>query len=117
MEFTITFVQVFSLSVGIVAPVIFFLALLILSLGLIVARTEKWTKFDTLYWAFITATTVGYGDIRPLRKISKVLSVLIALIGMILTGIMVAIALNATSVAMEKHTEKSVIVKIKKATE
>jgi len=25
---------------------------------------ESWIRFDSLYWSFITATTIGYGD-RP----------------------------------------------------
>ena len=69
----------------------------IIVLGLIVGRKESWSKFDSIYWAFITATTVGYGDIRPLQKVSRVLSVFIAFIGLIFTGMMVALAINAAT--------------------
>ncbi|MCK5920491.1 MAG: two pore domain potassium channel family protein [Methylococcales bacterium] len=87
--------------------------MLIIILGQIVCRVEKWEKFDGLYWSFITATTVGYGDIRPLKKGSKALSVLIALVGMMFTGIIVAVTLNTTSVALDKHIDERVIEKIK----
>ena len=40
---------------------------------------------------------MGYGDIRPMGRLSKALSVLIALIGMIFTGIIVALAVNAVT--------------------
>ena len=54
------------------------LALLITLLGQTVGFRESWGRFDSLYRAFITATRVGYGDIRPVARLSRVLSVLIA---------------------------------------
>jgi voltage-gated potassium channel len=75
---------------------IFFLCAISI-LGQIVGRLEKWKAFDSFYWSFVTATTVGYGDLRPTGKISKCLSILIALIGLIFTGIIIAIALQAAS--------------------
>jgi len=74
-------------------------------LGQIVGRRESWSKFDSLYWSFITATTVGYGDIRPLQKLSKTLAVIIALLGLILTGIVVALALNAATTAFKENKD------------
>jgi voltage-gated potassium channel len=44
----------------------------------------------------ITASTVGYGDIKPVRKSSKVLAIVIAFMGMVLTGIIIAVALEST---------------------
>jgi len=80
-----------------VSPLLISLALFITLLGYIVGRLESWSKLDAIYWAFITATTVGYGDIRPMGRLSKVLSVFIALVGMVFTGIMVALAVNAVT--------------------
>lgn len=82
-------------------------------LGQIVCHIEKWNKFDGLYWSFITATTVGYGDIRPLKKVSKALSVLIAFVGLMLTGIMIAVSLNTATIAFEKHIDISAIEEVK----
>jgi hypothetical protein len=48
-------------------------------------------------YTFITATRVGYGYIRPLKPVSRILSVLIALIGVTFTGIIVAMAINAAT--------------------
>jgi voltage-gated potassium channel len=56
-----------------------------------------------LYWAFITATTVGYGDIRPKGRLSRFLSVMIAFVGLIFTGIMVSVAVEVTSYSFKKH--------------
>lgn len=70
-----------------------------------------------MYYSFITATTVGYGDFYPKKNPSKSLAVVIAFIGIIFTGIVVGIALHAslhafkathnTSDVME-HIEKSI---------
>ncbi|MBL1321801.1 MAG: two pore domain potassium channel family protein [Methylophaga sp.] len=113
MEFTLTFIELFFWSIYLIAPLLVFLSFVVVVLGQIVCHLEKWNKFDGFYWTFITATTVGYGDIRPLKKVSKVLSVFIALIGIMLTGIMIAVTLNTTSVAFEKHVDKSVIEQVK----
>ena len=113
MEFTIAFVKLFFWSIYLVAPLLVLLSFIIILLGQIVCSIEKWGKFDGLYWSFITATTVGYGDIRPLKKVSKVLSVAIALVGIILTGIIIAVAVNTASIALEKHGDERIIEEMK----
>jgi voltage-gated potassium channel len=113
MEFTIAFIRLFSWSIYLVLPLLSFLGLLIVLLGLWVCQIEKWNRFDGLYWSFITATTVGYGDIRPLKKVSKVLSVLIAIVGMMLTGLIIAITIRTATIAFEKHADKQTIETIK----
>ncbi|MDH3763470.1 MAG: potassium channel family protein [Gammaproteobacteria bacterium] len=99
MQFTFQFIKYFVYGLELAAPLLLFLTLLIVVLGQIVGLRESWSRFDSLYWSFITATTVGYGDIRPLRKLCKTFSILIALTGMIFTGIIVALAINAASIA------------------
>ncbi len=114
MEFTITFVELFFWTIYLVAPLLLFLSLVIIVLGQIVCRAEKWEKFDGLYWSFITASTVGYGDIRPIKKASKTLSVLIALVGLMFTGIIISITISSATIALEKHVDEQAIEEIKK---
>jgi voltage-gated potassium channel len=109
MDFTITFIRVFSWGVYLTSPILVAMVMLIIFLGLIVGRIESWTKFDSIYWSFITALTVGYGDIRPISKVSKALSIVIGAIGLMLGGILVAISLQATTKAFEIHTDPKVI--------
>jgi len=102
MEFTITYISFFWELLRLASPLLLFMLLNIVVLGLISGKLESWQRFDALYWAFVTATTVGYGDIRPLRRGTRILSILIALIGIIFTGLMVALALSAASMALHE---------------
>ena len=97
MEFTFAFLEIFLATISLIAPILLSLSVIIISAGQIVARIEKWDRLDALYWTLITATTVGYGDIRPTRHISRMISIVIAILGVIFTGIIVSIAIEATS--------------------
>jgi voltage-gated potassium channel len=101
MEFTFKYLYYFFEYVALVWPLLAFLALILVLLGLVVSRLESWSRFDSVYWAFITATTVGYGDFRPLRRLSRIISILIALVGVTFTGILVALAINAATVSFK----------------
>lgn len=109
MEFSLTFIHTLFLAIYLMAPVFLILLALIVTLGLIVGHIESWRKFDALYWAFITALTVGYGDIRPQRKKSRVLSVIIATLGIMLAGILVAITVEAASAAFKTHIKPEIL--------
>jgi voltage-gated potassium channel len=65
----------------------------------------------------ITASTVGYGDIKPVRKSSKVLAIVIAFMGMVLAGTVIAVALESIYISLERHANEEVIEKIKGITE
>jgi len=105
MEFTFTFMKTFLYGLYFTAPLLLLIVLITIFLGQIVGHIESWKRFDALYWSFITATTVGYGDIRPSYRTSKILSVLIALTGLIFTGIIVAIAVRSASYAFNIHVD------------
>ncbi len=105
MDFLLTFIQLFSGALYLLLPLIGLLFFIITLLGQIVAKVENWSRFDALYWSFITASTVGYGDIRPIKKVSKTLSVFIAIIGMMLSGIIIAVTLKSTGIAFERHID------------
>ena len=65
MEFTWDFIRMFSIGLFYAAPLLATLALIIVVLGHVLGRLEGWSKFDALYHAFVTATTLGYGDFHP----------------------------------------------------
>ncbi len=109
MEFTITFIKIFLSGIYLTSPILVTMALLIIFLGLIVGRIESWTKFNSIYWSLITALTVGYGDIKPVSKVPKILSVILGVVGIMFAGILVAITVKATSIAFEMHIDPQVI--------
>lgn len=99
MAFTLTFLHVFLSDLLYAGPILGFLLLLIALLGYLIGRIEGWSAFDALYHAFINATTVGYGDFHPSKTGSKALAIFLALVGLIFTGMVVAIALHAANFA------------------
>jgi voltage-gated potassium channel len=101
MEFTFKYIGYFTEHLLLAWPLLGFMALLIATLGVIVGVSETWKPFDAIYWAFITATTVGYGDVRPKNRFSRCVSVLIALVGVTFTGLIVALAINAATLSFK----------------
>jgi len=113
MEFTITFVKIFLWGIYLMSPVMIVMLVIIMFIGLVVGRIESWTKFDSLYWAFITALTIGYGDMKPTKKRSRMLSILLGTLGIMLTGILVGITVESSSSTFKMHVSPSQIHQIK----
>lgn len=97
---TITFLKQLGIGLWLTLPLLLSLAAVITLLGQTVGRKEGWSRFDSFYWSFITATTVGYDDIRPVKRKSRILAILIAFLGLVLTGIVIAVAVRAGSLAL-----------------
>jgi voltage-gated potassium channel len=100
---TITFLKEFSVGLWLTFPLLLSLALMITLLRQFVGRKEGWSHFDSFYWSFITATTVGYGDLRPARKASKIIAIIMAFLGLLMTGILIAVAVEAGTVALRSR--------------
>jgi voltage-gated potassium channel len=105
LDFSIYFVQIFFSVLYLALPLLLSMSLLVVILGVIAAYLEGWTVFVGIYWAFITATTVGYGDVRAKRKTARSISVMIAFIGVVFTGITVAIAVESATRAYANHED------------
>jgi voltage-gated potassium channel len=100
---TVTFLREFAAGLWIALPLLLSLAAAIILLGQFAGRKEGWSRFDSFYWSFVTATTVGYGDVRPTGRSSKIVAILIAILGLLLSGILIAIAVRAATIAMQTH--------------
>ena len=53
---------------------------------------------------FVTGLTIGYGDLVSVRLITRVIAVMIGLIGILLTGLVAAIGVRALQAATEHET-------------
>ena len=76
-------------------PVLSAILVIELVLGLLVGLLEGWAVGVAVYFAFITGLTIGYGDIVPRQTFTRALAVAIGFCGLLLTGLMAAIAVYA----------------------
>jgi len=84
---------VFGLRV--VWPVLSGLLATMVALGLAVGFIEGWPIKDSIYFAFVTGLTIGYGDLAPKAFTARVLALMIGACGILLTGLVAAVAVKA----------------------
>jgi hypothetical protein len=83
----------------VVWPVLSILVVLIIALGLAVGYLEGWSVQESIYFAFVSGLTIGYGDLAPKTLITRVLAVAIGICGVLLTALVAAVAVKALTVA------------------
>lgn len=98
MQFSFIFLRAFMADLVHAGPPLIALASLIILIGYFIGRLENWSIWDSIYHAFINATSVGYGDFRPTMKLTKFLAIMLAFVGIIYTGLIVALAVHAAQV-------------------
>ena len=64
-------------------------------LGAVVGLAEGWGVWKGIYFAFVTGLTIGYGDFVPQRTATQILAIVIGFAGIVLTGLIVALAVRA----------------------
>ena len=72
-----------------------------------IAYFEKMPFWDALYFTFVTGLTIGYGDIAPVTLIGRVVAILTGLQGILITGLIVAVAVFALRETMEHPTDSN----------
>ena len=108
MIFTLAFVSELCQMLLDGAPLFAALGVVIIILSLLIGRWEGWSTGDSLYYGFITATTVGYGDLTPTSARSKLVSVFLPFVGLIFTGIIVALSVEAATTTFDRLAASSV---------
>src|SRR5262252_9178194 len=70
------------------------------ALGLLIGFIEGWSVGDSIYFTFITGLTIGYGDVVPRQALARALAIGIGVSGLLLTGVIAAIAVHAMRTAL-----------------
>ncbi len=73
--------------------------LLIVSSALLMAYAEKISFSDSMWWAIVTCTTVGYGDITPVTSLGRFIAIFLMIFGIGFLGILTSTITTFVSTA------------------
>ena len=96
----------FLAGVVIVWPVLSVLLAAKAVLGLVIAAIEGWTLGQGVYFAFVTGLTIGYGDFVPRQPLTQGLAVMIGFLGIILMGLVSALAVKAFQLSSDSRSRQ-----------
>jgi hypothetical protein len=85
----------------VVWPILSVLLGLIVALGLVVGLLEGWSVQESIYFAFVSGLTIGYGDLSPTSLLTRALAILIGVCGVLMTALLAAIAVKALTAAAD----------------
>jgi voltage-gated potassium channel len=98
------FIRHFGRLLHLVSPMLAGLLTLMLIGAGIIAQAEGLTYWEALYLTFVTALTIGYGDIVPHTVVGRITCLIMGMFGLMLFGIIVAVTNRALTFALqEKH--------------
>ena len=85
----------------VVWPILSGLLGLMIALGLVIGVREGWSIQESVYFAFVSGLTIGYGDLVPKTLLTRALAMGIGVGGVLLTALLAAVAVKALSAATE----------------
>lgn len=85
----------------VVWPILSVLLGIIVALGLIIGVIEGWSVHESIYFAFVSGLTIGYGDLAPKALLARVLAIAIGVCGVLVTALVAAIAVKALTAATD----------------
>jgi hypothetical protein len=86
-------------------PILSGIVLAMVGPGLLVGNMEGWSVVDSFYFTFVTGLTIGYGDLVPRLVLSRLLVIVIGFAGIMLSGLVVAMCVQALLVTAREHRQ------------
>lgn len=77
-------------------------ALLLLICVVVISLAEGLPFGRATYFVLITALTIGYGDVTPMTPLGRITSVAAGIFGLLVTGIVVAVAVRALTQSVQQ---------------
>jgi predicted lysophospholipase L1 biosynthesis ABC-type transport system permease subunit len=63
--------------------------------GAVIGFLERWSVSETIYFTFVTALTIGFGDLAPKRIASRMITLAIGLSGVLLMALVAALSVRS----------------------
>jgi Na+-translocating ferredoxin:NAD+ oxidoreductase RnfE subunit len=86
----------------VVWPILSVLLGAVVTLGVVIGRLERWSVQESIYFAFVSGLTIGYGDFSPKTGLARLLAIVIGLCGVLFTALVAAVAVKALTAARER---------------
>ena len=80
-------------------PILSGLLATIVALGLVIGLIEGWSVQESIYFAFVSGLTIGYGDLAPKTLVTRALAIFIGICGILLTALVAAVAVKALTMS------------------
>jgi hypothetical protein len=90
----------------VVWPILSALLALVAILGIAVGMLEGWSLHESLYFAFVSGLTIGYGDYAPKHLLARILAVVIGFCGVLVTALVAAVAVSALGIVRRSREGK-----------
>jgi len=100
---------------------LFLLAFMVMTAGIAIYVLEERINpnieslFDAIYWALITISTVGFGDIAPVTDEGRTISIVIIVFGIAMISFATSVIVSAFSEKLNEVKESRIIEKINKS--
>ena len=101
-----TFVNGLFAGLRVVWPVLSILLVAMVTLGVVIGLIEGWSVHESIYFAFVSGLTIGYGDFAPQTFATRALAVVIGICGVLLVALVAAIAVKALSAVSAEGDDK-----------
>ena len=87
----------------VVWPILSGLLGLMIALGAVIGLRERWSIQESIYFAFVSGLTIGYGDLVPKTLLTRALAIAIGLCGVLVTALLAAVAVKALTGVTEER--------------